>query len=129
MRVFLDTKILIAAFATRGICADLLRCVLAKHKLVTGKPVLREFRRALTEKLGVPAINADQVIPFLREHADVSEPCQQAPWPDDRWVVASALDTGADVLVTRDPTLLALTQHALHITDPRGFWELVRRPL
>jgi len=29
VRVFLDTNVLVAAFATRGLCADLMRVVLA----------------------------------------------------------------------------------------------------
>ena len=54
MRVFLDTNVLVSAFATRGLCADVLRLILAEHTLVTGEVVLRELRRALwqqTERL------------------------------------------------------------------------------
>ena len=34
VRVFLDTNVLVAAFATRGLCADVVRTVLAEHELV-----------------------------------------------------------------------------------------------
>jgi hypothetical protein len=36
VKVFLDTNVLVSAFAARGLCADLLRDVLARHDLVTG---------------------------------------------------------------------------------------------
>ena len=47
MKVFLDTNVLVAAFATRGLCADVMRVVLAEHQLITGEVVLSELRRAL----------------------------------------------------------------------------------
>jgi len=47
VRVFLDTNVLVSAFATRGVCADLVRFVLAEHTLVTSEVVLRELRRVL----------------------------------------------------------------------------------
>ncbi|MEE8512377.1 MAG: hypothetical protein V3S36_07015, partial [Acidiferrobacterales bacterium] len=65
MRVFPDTGVLVAALATRGLCADLLRLVLVEHQLVTGRPVFRELRRVLVEQLRLPQATADQVMPFL----------------------------------------------------------------
>jgi hypothetical protein len=34
LRVFLDTNVLVSAFATRGLCADLLELVLLQHELI-----------------------------------------------------------------------------------------------
>jgi predicted nucleic acid-binding protein len=48
VRVCLDTNVLVAAFATRGLCADVLRTVLAEHDLVVGEVILAELRRVLT---------------------------------------------------------------------------------
>jgi predicted nucleic acid-binding protein len=45
VRVFLDTNVLVSAFASRGLCADLLELVLLEHDLVSGQTVLREFTR------------------------------------------------------------------------------------
>lgn len=39
MRVFLDTKVLVSAFLTRGISKDALNVVLAQHQLVLGESV------------------------------------------------------------------------------------------
>jgi predicted nucleic acid-binding protein len=49
LRGFLDTNVLVSAFATRGLCADVLRHVLTEHELLTGEVVLAELRRALRE--------------------------------------------------------------------------------
>jgi len=48
---------------------------------------------------------------------------------DDQWVLASALDAKADVLVTGDKDILDVTEEAsgLTITDPRGFWNLAKK--
>ena len=42
MRVFLDTNVLLSAFAARGLCADVFRTVLAEHELITSEFVLGE---------------------------------------------------------------------------------------
>jgi predicted nucleic acid-binding protein len=47
---------------------------------------------------------------------------------DDRWVLASAVDGNADLLVTGDQDLLAVARQApLTIVDPRGCWERLRQ--
>ncbi len=47
MRVFLDTNVLVSAFATRGLSADVFRRALAEHMLLTGEVVLRDLRLVL----------------------------------------------------------------------------------
>jgi hypothetical protein len=37
LKVFFDTNVLIAAFATRGLCADLVLHVLLEHELVVAE--------------------------------------------------------------------------------------------
>ena len=55
MRVFLGINVLVGALATRGVCADVLRVVLAEHTLVTSEVVLRELIRALRTRIKLPA--------------------------------------------------------------------------
>jgi len=133
VRVFLDTNVLVSAFATRGLCADVLRLVLSEHTLVTGDVVLRELARALRTRIKPPRAKVEQILSFLREHEVVPKPAAPSDVSlrdeDDRWVLASAVAGGADVLVTGDRDLLdmAPAQVPLKIVDPRGFWELARR--
>lgn len=132
MRVFLDTNVLASAFATRGLCADVLRHVLAEHDLVVGEVVLVELRRVLRAKLRVPADVASDVESMLRGHEVVPKPSRTAHFElrdsDDRWIVASAVAGRADVLITGDRDLLdAAPRLPLPVLDPRAFWELARR--
>jgi uncharacterized protein len=131
VRVFLDTNVLVSAFATRGLCADLFRHILAKHSLITGEVIIVELRRVLRDKMNVPAATIAAVERVLREHEVVSKPAKPHPLPirdsADRWVLASAVAGKADVLVTGDSDLLDMAARApLRIIDPRGFWELIR---
>lgn len=133
MRVLLDTNVLVSAFATRGLCADVLRLVLAEHTLVTGDVVLRELARVLLNRIKLPRAKIEGIVAFLRQHEVVPTPSAPSNLPirdeDDRWVLASAVAGAADVLVTGDRDLLDVaTQAPLKIVEPRGFWELASRP-
>lgn len=131
MKVALDTNVLVSAFATRGLCADLLHVILAKHQLIVGATVLTELRRVLREKIKVPADTIQEVDAFLRSEALVVD---QAPVlaiklrdKSDLAVLAEAVGGGADVLVTGDRDLLDVASNApLQILTPRGFWEQLR---
>jgi len=135
LKVFLDTNVLVAAFATRGLCSDVVRLVLAEHDLVVSETILAELGRVLADKIGLPDRAVRAVVRFVRQRATVMPPGSPAPPitprdPGDVAVLADALVSGAEVLVTGDRDLLVLpVQRALRVVDPRGFWELVsRRP-
>ena len=131
MRVLLDTNVLVAAFATRGICQDVFRTVLAEHRLLVGESVLAELERVLTDKLRAPAGRAREIVAFIREHGEAVAPDTPASWPendpDARRIVAAALEGEADVLVTGDSDiLLAGDTEGFPVLTPRGFWESLR---
>ena len=133
MKVFFDTNVLIAAFATRGLCADLFAHVLLEHDVVVGEVVLGELRTKLRTKLKLPKKTIDEIEAQLRDSVVVKTPAKHLGLrisdPDDEWVVASALAGGADVLVTGDAAILKLGKRApLPILSPRGLWELLRGP-
>ena len=132
MRVFLDTNVLVSAFATRGLCADVVRHVLTEHTLVTGEVVLDELRRVLRTRLRLPARRIEDIERFLREQEVVGKPGKPSVLkvrdPDDAWVLATAEAAKVDVLVTNDRDLLDIANEApLDIVDPRGFWDLLRK--
>jgi putative PIN family toxin of toxin-antitoxin system len=131
VRVVLDTNVLIAAFATRGLCEDVLRVTLAEHELIVSEFILAELERVLLEKLKMPATRARAVAAFLRDTAVVVNPSSPADWPekdpDDRWIVATALAGEADVLVSGDRDLLDASQESpVDAISPREFWERLR---
>ena len=130
MRVFLDTSVLVAAFATRGLCADVLRTVLAEHELIVGETVLTELGRVLREKIGTPDAQARDVVGFVRQHAHVAAevpvPTVDLRDPNDLPILAGAIQGAAEVLVTGDKDLLVLGRvESVPILDPRGFWDLI----
>jgi putative PIN family toxin of toxin-antitoxin system len=132
VRVFVDTNVLASAFATRGLCADVLRHILAGHELLVGEVVLVELRRVLRTKLRVPAALAADIEELLRDHELVPKPDRPLAVklrdPDDRWIIASAVAGRADVLVTGDRDLLDVADHLpIPVLDPRGFWNLLRK--
>jgi putative PIN family toxin of toxin-antitoxin system len=133
VRVCLDTNVLVAAIATRGLCADVLRTVLAEHELVVGEVILGEFRRVLIAKLKVPANRVDAIEAIFAPFQILPKPSRPSDVPDrdpsDRWVLATALAGGAEVLVTGDDDLLAVHGSVpIRILSPRAFWELLRQP-
>jgi len=133
VRVFLDTNVLVSGFATRGLCADIIRLVLAEHELIIGEVVLEEARRVLQQKLHLPETLATDILAFLENQTIQAKP-KTIPSirirdEDDLMVLASALAAKADVLITGDKDLLDIKEqvHGLVITDPRGFWNLAQK--
>ena len=132
MRVFLDTNVLAAAFTTRGLCADVVRYVLAEHQLITGDVILGELHDVLAKRFRLPASTTKDILDLLRSQEVVAKPKKAASTPirdpDDAWVLASAIEGRCDVLVTGDRDLLDIADAApLPILSPRGFWEFIRK--
>ena len=127
MRVFLDTNVLLAAFAARGLCAEVFRLAATDHELLIGAPVRVEMRRILETELRMPATARNEVLRVLGRFSQA--PAAGAPIalgindPDDEWVVAGAIAASADVFVTGDKALLGLRRvHDMPIISPREFW-------
>jgi putative PIN family toxin of toxin-antitoxin system len=132
VRVFLDTNVLVRAFATRGLCADIVRSVLAEHDLITIEFVLAELERVLKMRLVVPTRNVHAILVLLRrfdvELAPEDTPQLVIRGPDDLNVLAAALASQADVLVTGDKNPLVVKDEVdITITDPRGFWNMLKK--
>ena len=132
MRVCLDTNVLVAAFATRGLCSDVLRTVLTEHELVLGEVILAKFHKVLKSKFRVPAERIESAESVFSGVEILPKPAKPDPLPvrdrQDRWIVATAVAGEADVLVTGDLDLLNLAADApLPILTPRAFWDMLRR--
>ena len=131
MRVFLDTNVLISALAARGLCADLMRLLLAKHDVLTGEVNLVELRRVLTKRFKASAAQVDVIEQLLRDQTVIPKPAAllslKVRDADDAWVLASAVAGSADLLVSGDQDLLVLATRApLPILSPRDAWSRLR---
>ncbi len=133
MRVFLDTNVLVSAFGTRGLCADVLQVVLGEHELVTGEVVLEELRRVLIRKFDTRADKVKEVERFLRGYHVEPKPRQlprlSLSERGDLIVVGSAINANAEILITGDREMFALKKklEGLRIISPREFWNLATR--
>ena len=128
MRVLLDTNVLASAVATRGLCADVLREVFAKHELVICPQVLSELRRILRGKFRLPKELIDDYIDLLQQDSICARPGKLPKLnikdKDDLGILAAAESAGADHIVTGDKELQSLGSHVgIKIMSPRQFWE------
>jgi uncharacterized protein len=131
VRVFLDTNVLVSAFASRGLCAEVLELVLLDHDLILGRNVLREFEKALREKVRLPVVRSADIVDFVSSEAtqvvDKAEPAIVNVDAADALVLGEAIASHADLFVTGDAALLRLAAlGALKIVSPRRFWDVLR---
>lgn len=130
MKVVLDTNVLASAAATRGLCADVLREVLAEHELVICKQITDELKRVLTDKFGVAPSLVNEFLWLIRQDTTIVKP-RIVPNvaihdKDDLGILAAAITAEADVLVTGDKELQGLSRiERTIILSPRAFWTLL----
>jgi len=131
VRVFLDTNVLASAAATRGLCADVLREVLASHDLLISAQVLSELKRVLETKFGVAPDLIDEFISLMRQDTVLAEPGKlptvDIQDQDDLPILSAAVSARADVFVTGDKEILDIGRiEKMTILNPRQFWEKLK---
>jgi putative PIN family toxin of toxin-antitoxin system len=131
IRVCLDSDVLVAAFAARGLCSDLLAHVLSEQHLVVPDAVREETLRVLSEKFKLSSEALSSVVAVLDrcEAAPASSEPSPVPVrdPDDERILADALGAGVQVLVTGDKDLLEVAEGSpIAILSPRAFLMLTR---
>lgn len=132
MRVVLDTNVLIAAFAARGLCTEVFEVCLAGHTVVISEYILSETRENLTRKLLLPTRTVQEIIAYLRDIAEVVEPnALDAPVCRDKSddpVIGTALSGEATFIITGDRDLLTLKEYrGIKMVTPRDFWNNMKR--
>ncbi len=132
MRVFLDTNVLASAFATRGLCEDVLREVLATHELIVSPLLLDELERVLRKKFNLPRVLASEILKFLNQETLLYEagslPALEIKDRGDLILLSSALMGKADIFVTGDKELIELRKvKSLQVLSPRAFWEMLTK--
>ncbi len=131
MKVFLDTNVLASAFATRGLCSDVLREVFASHDLYTSIEVLKELRGVLKNRFGFPEKLIKKIFLLLQREANMAYSQEQVEIhikdKADIPIVNAAMAAGIHVFVTGDKELQDLARIGnLEIISPRKFWELLK---
>lgn len=131
MKVVLDTNVLLAGFATRGLCEAVMAACLEAHDVAVSEYILSELASHLASKVKLPEEQCRQIVTFLREQCQVVTPIAVPPGAcpdaDDLPILGTAVASGADCLVTGDKSLLALRSYeGIPILNPRSFHERMK---
>lgn len=131
MRVVLDTNVLLAGFATHGLCAALLTLVYRDHIVVLSEHILDEVARHYRGKFKATKAQAEAVIGVLRSSSEFVQPAAVPRGTlrdkDDLPVLGTAVAGAVSCLVTGDQELLALGGfQGIEILSPRAFYDRLR---
>ena len=131
MKVFLDTNVLAAGFATRGLCSDLIREVLENHELITSLEILVELKHVLTKKFKVPSEQVEEVLDLVHTSSRIAEPDTRAAYQitdlDDVPHLSAAKTAKCDFFVTGDKELWSVSPiGAMQVLSPRDFWKAMQ---
>ena len=132
MKVVLDTNVIIASLATRGLCHSVFELCLDRFEIIISSFLMDEVETNLSKKLRLPSQLIRDITEFLSENAtliDVDDiPQGVCRDPEDARILALAQKSGASYLITGDRDLLTIKKFAsLKILSPRQFWEAVKR--
>ena len=130
MKIVLDANVIVAAFASRGLCESIFEVCLSEHELILCEDLLDEIERNLQRKVKLPATMVNTIKEFLQEHATMLDPvllprdaCRDT---DDIKILGLALASNADYIVTGDRDLLILEHcQEIPILSPRSFSDIL----
>ncbi len=132
MRIVLDTNVIVAAFAARGLCQSVFELCLDQHEIAMSSYILEEIKNSLERKLKMPEIKIDEIIGLLADYGHLYKPdalrasvCRD---PSDDKILELARSSAADFIVTGDKDLLVLEHFdSIPIITPRQLWERLRQ--
>src|SRR4030042_3717446 len=115
MKLVLDSNIIVAAYAGRGLCNSLFELCLDRYSVIISDFILVEVRRTLHTKLKMPTKNVQIIIDYLKEFCILSvyEKLKENICRDknDNDIIALALSNNAEYLITGDKDLLVLKKY------------------
>jgi putative PIN family toxin of toxin-antitoxin system len=134
MRIVLDTNVILAAFAARGLCESIFELCLNSHEILLSELLLTEFGQNLSKKLKLDRRTIAHIERLLRENGVLMEPaavkanaCRDK---NDLHVLGLAKAGQADYIITGDGDLLSLKRFGrCGIVNPRQFSTLVHKEL
>jgi len=136
-KVVLDSVVLVSAFLTEGLTAELLAQCREKVKLYTAEDILQEIRRVLLEKVYIrnrykySDTDVEIFVNRFREKSIIVDPLPDLHVierdPKDDKILACAVAIQADYIVSRDLDLLELeTYQEIQIITPENFIRYLR---
>lgn len=127
MRVVLDSNVLVAAFATHGVCSELFEHCLKNTTILCSDFIAVEVERILVDKIKIPTRKSSEIIRYIRNQAQWIIPesiiIGNLRDPNDQMIVATALSGKADFLITGDKDMLVLKKiKGTIMISPRDYW-------
>lgn len=100
------------------------------HVLISSEQVLAEVEDVLLHRLGVPLEAVSEILSLLRRQEiavlPVLMPDIAIRDPDDLAIVAAAIESRADFLVTGDKDITSIAPlEQVRILTPRDFWSII----
>jgi len=131
LKVFLDTNVLVSAFITRGLCADIFRILLSEHDLILCTDVMTELKEVLGRKIDLPDKQISSILQYLKTFEVVANhnPRSKIELRDkyDIPVISAALNSRSDILVPDDKDFLEISDICgIKIVDPRTFFQIIK---
>jgi putative PIN family toxin of toxin-antitoxin system len=131
MKIILDTNVIIAAFATRGLCSAVFELCLDRFEVVLSEDILKETSTHLNGKIKLPLAKCDSIVSYLRGHCYISEiddpdesVCRDK---NDLHILGLAQHSSAAYIITGDKDLLELIQYKnTKIVTLREFWGVTK---
>ncbi|MDH5717573.1 MAG: putative toxin-antitoxin system toxin component, PIN family [Spirochaetia bacterium] len=132
MTITLDGNVIVAAFASRGLCNSVFELCLDRFHIVINEFILDEVRKALINKIKMPINQVNIIIDFLKDFCDIithDKPavrvCRDL---DDDNILSLAKASKSSMIITGDKDLLILKKYKnIKILTPRDFWDEVRK--
>jgi len=132
VKIVLDSNVIIAAFAARGLCNALFESCIGNHDIVLCEEILSEIASNLKKKIHLPDDIIRQVLLLLRSHATIVNPekvdmnaCKDKK---DLMVLGAAIAGKVQYIITGDKDLLSVGRFKdVEIVDPRTFWKVMKR--
>ena len=132
MKIVLDSNVIIAAFAARGLCNALFESCLGNHDIILCEEILSEIAKNLKRKIRLPDDVIHQILLLLKSHSTLVTPqkvdikaCRDKK---DLMVLGSAIAGNVQYVITGDKDLLSVGKFKeVKIVDPRTFWKVMKR--
>ena len=112
MKIVLGANVVVAAFASRGLCESIFELCLDSHEIILSDHLLDEIKTNLVKKIKLPQKVVSRIVQLLRDQARFYTPVPIDPEncrdTDDLRVLGLALVAEADFIVSGDKDLLIL---------------------
>ena len=127
-KIVLDTNVVIAAFAARGLCESVFELCLEKHELIISDFLLEELGEKLLKKIKLPQDAVDEILQLYSKNSRkvIPSPIEKEICrdPEDLPVIGTCVSGGAKYLISGDKDLLVLGNFLeTKIVSPREFYD------